>query len=428
MDNDLSKKANRHRGQRCDYKEGAGKPKRWRAIRQKGHEMLPRIVGCWFSRSDDPTVCELYCTSMLTLLKPWSNMEDLKLENQGEFDHSWQVFLAGIDKFGKTVVENIQYYHECNDGAKLRWALDVDSKAQTPIEHELGLEEQATNQNNDLSNEVLIFKYTEEDVEDTRVNQSTAKEQLYSESTLDIRYWTGFFLAEPLSTNYKCNARKATIEEQDHIRHLEKQLNETVRSRVDPNINETAPELYNNGVLGRDNAISAHSLCLEPTIEPATGSMLDTANMERPQYMILNSDQRRAHDIVERQLQEHLGRESFSWFWSKEPNLLVGNLQRKHPHHCACLYLARRALENQCLLAQSRKHLNTTSQHTYWPNVRPQELQQATLGHKHYIPGPGCLYRCQKVGIGLRKVEKQLNSSVLKTSRGRSSSSLTKYP
>jgi hypothetical protein len=45
---------------------------------------------------------------------------------------------------------------------------------------------------------------------------------------------------------------------------------------------------------------------------------LDTTNIERSQYMILNSDQRRAHDIVERQLQEHLGRESLLWLWSKE--------------------------------------------------------------------------------------------------------------
>jgi hypothetical protein len=68
---------------------------------------------------------------------------------------------------------NIQYYHECNDGAtKLCQALDADSKNQTLIEPELGLEEQARNNNNDLSNKVLIFEYTEEDVEDARVNQS----------------------------------------------------------------------------------------------------------------------------------------------------------------------------------------------------------------------------------------------------------------
>jgi hypothetical protein len=69
---------------------------------------------------------------------------------------------------------NIQYYHKCNDGAtNLCQVLDADSKNQTLIEPELGLEEQARNDNSDLSNEVLIFEYTEEDVEDARVNRST---------------------------------------------------------------------------------------------------------------------------------------------------------------------------------------------------------------------------------------------------------------
>jgi hypothetical protein len=50
------------------------------------------------------------------------------------------------------------------------------------------------------------------------------KKLMYSEGALDIGYKTGFFLAEPLSTSYKPNARKATIKELDHIPHLEKQL------------------------------------------------------------------------------------------------------------------------------------------------------------------------------------------------------------
>jgi hypothetical protein len=101
---------------------------------------------------------ESVCSSQQTLS---SLRQRVGEEGQEDFDHSWLVFLAGIDKFGKTVMVNIQYYHECNDGAtKLCQpeVLDADSKNQMLIEPELGLEEQARNDNNDLSNEVLIFE------------------------------------------------------------------------------------------------------------------------------------------------------------------------------------------------------------------------------------------------------------------------------
>jgi transcription termination factor NusB len=79
------------------------------------------------------------------------------------------VFVAGINKFRKTVSKNIQYYHECNDGTKLHRALDAESQTQRLFQNELRTDEQA-DENNDLLNEVITLDYTEEDVKDARVN------------------------------------------------------------------------------------------------------------------------------------------------------------------------------------------------------------------------------------------------------------------
>ena len=49
-----------------------------RVIRPVVHKMLLSIPGKWFPRNNDPERYDLYCASMLALLRPWRTINDIE--------------------------------------------------------------------------------------------------------------------------------------------------------------------------------------------------------------------------------------------------------------------------------------------------------------------------------------------------------------
>ncbi|KAG1859736.1 hypothetical protein F4604DRAFT_1930452 [Suillus subluteus] len=78
---------------------------------------MPHIPGPWFPQSNDHDSHPLYCASMLALLKLWRDMTTLKKMDK-TFEITFQTFLSGTPKEVHTIVDNIQYFHECSDQAK----------------------------------------------------------------------------------------------------------------------------------------------------------------------------------------------------------------------------------------------------------------------------------------------------------------------
>ena len=76
-------------------------------------------MGGWFPRNDRPGDRELYCASMLALLKPWMSLSELKTSTEN-FEEAFEVFVSTVPKKVQDIIENIQYYYECYDGAKKR--------------------------------------------------------------------------------------------------------------------------------------------------------------------------------------------------------------------------------------------------------------------------------------------------------------------
>lgn len=304
-DNNSGRNRGRPRSQRHGYRDGAQKPNRCRIVRTQGHEMLPRFVGHWFARGDDPTTRELYCASMLALLKPWRTMHELK-QGHPNFDRSWQIYYATINQFGRTVVENIQYYHECSESARRRRVLGPQVPNENfPIESAMEIDDE---ENNDITQEGLIFDYTEEDVEDARTNRTTARDRMYGEAAMDIGFQAGFFFSERLQTSYKQNARRADTNIMDEILCLEKQLKETVRTFS--NVDETE-HLGDNSLTSLEGlALASHTLTIPMVVETTEVVLATREGMERPLYELLNAVQRRAHDIIEKHLKSHLKRMS----------------------------------------------------------------------------------------------------------------------
>ena len=60
---------------------------------------------------------ELYYASILVLLKPWTDLPELKTDME-TFEQVFDSFVSSAPKAMLDIIENIQYYYECYDGAK----------------------------------------------------------------------------------------------------------------------------------------------------------------------------------------------------------------------------------------------------------------------------------------------------------------------
>jgi hypothetical protein len=99
------------------YEPELNKPGCCRVICTEGHETLPQFTGKWMPRNDQPWCKELYCSSILALLKPWISLSDLKKTNKTFWD-SFQFFLDVTPKKTKDNIDNIQYFYKCYNNAK----------------------------------------------------------------------------------------------------------------------------------------------------------------------------------------------------------------------------------------------------------------------------------------------------------------------
>jgi hypothetical protein len=64
---------------------------------------------------------------MLALLWQWQTLADLKDEHTS-FSHTFKALKRTASSRIKTVIENIQYFHECSDGAKERRERETENE------------------------------------------------------------------------------------------------------------------------------------------------------------------------------------------------------------------------------------------------------------------------------------------------------------
>jgi hypothetical protein len=107
-------KRGRPKNQRYYYREGSGREKEYRVQRSAGHETMPDPIGKWFPRmnEDDP----LYTASILTLLKPWRTLQDIK-GCTASFTEAFKIFIDTIDEKTYNIIENADYFHQSSDAA-----------------------------------------------------------------------------------------------------------------------------------------------------------------------------------------------------------------------------------------------------------------------------------------------------------------------
>ena len=115
--------------------------------RCENHNFLPNIVGSWFPQRDgDDDTKSYYYASMLTLLKPWRNLLDLKNE-----DESWQwafnLYMQDASQRDKDVIAGCQYYYDSREVAQEKLS-DVDEDIAVDYEVNLGHDDDSVDGNN----------------------------------------------------------------------------------------------------------------------------------------------------------------------------------------------------------------------------------------------------------------------------------------
>lgn len=280
------------------YRQGFTKSGRCRVFRTTGHETLPQFMGGWFPRNDRPAERELYCASMLVLLKPWKDLSELKTDDE-TFEQVFASFIDTAPKMTLDIIENIQYYYECYDGAKRRREMEL-----TGSEMDGRLEFENDARREDLTSDSFVppseaMDVTEEDIEaayDTRVGM---RERLNAEVALNTAFDLGVFSDSTSQTAFLPPANKAGTEDLKTFHAWEEQLKAVCRREAEGG----GPALFPNLDSAAPSSVTDEQPGIVPRWQP--GSVQNISD-HRPKRDLLKGDQRRAHDIIERQLLKRL--------------------------------------------------------------------------------------------------------------------------
>ena len=281
------------------YRQGFTRTGRCRVYRTSGHETLPHFMGSWFPRNDRPCESELYCASMLALLKPWTDLSQIKRDTES-FEEVFEQFLSSASQKTLDIIENIQYYYECYDGAKRR--LDAQPLGSDADRNLVYGDE---NVGEELKDDLGCYSaepenVTDEDIELAYTARGTMRERLYAEVALNIARDNGVLPEGTADTTFLPMAEKALPSDLKKIQGWEEQLKTVCRREAD----EGGPALFVN----IDGAGPAPQVILNRQANEAQASVDHSsgATNSRPKRDLLKGDQRRAHDIIEKQLLRRL--------------------------------------------------------------------------------------------------------------------------
>ncbi|RDB17999.1 ATP-dependent DNA helicase RRM3 [Hypsizygus marmoreus] len=294
--------------ERVPYQLEAEKGTRCRIIRGAGHETLPNFIGQWFPRSDEPSLREFYCASMLFLLKPWNSLGDLK-SGHPSFEAAFNQFMGQAPTRIHRIVDNIQFYYESSDSAKRRaeeehqrtgGAVDVD-------EH-LDIEPFSEATEDNMPSEI-----TEQDIECARQQAESAREVHFGQVAVNTAIDVGIFHEDQPQTVYKQIAATAHRDDERQYQDWAKMLKAVTRNGPILEHDETLPTPTTTEANHQPMTIPAYvpiadtSAAVLPVQEPTTDI---SRRITRDRLAILNVDQRRAYQIVENQILARLRGES----------------------------------------------------------------------------------------------------------------------
>lgn len=303
---------------RTEYLSAADKGDRCRITRTIGHETLPRIAGSWFPRNDRENEKDMHRACMLAILKPWRDLTDLKNDNQ-TFESQYNVMLSSLSRKHSNFIQNAQYYYECIDDAREERANSDLEIYPTPYDPTATI--MPTKRKSDKGWLTVADEEISQDlIQFARQHRKDQKEILFGDAAVDEGFKCGFFNEDQ---NHEVNdepAPVAGIEDLHSISRWERELQAVTKRMVAETgtlqIEQTSEiEESITNLLRRPNsfATSYHT------------TPLDDANVTnpRPKLAMLNKGQRRAHDIIEERLKQHMeGKRPFYTLTNLKPQIL----------------------------------------------------------------------------------------------------------
>jgi hypothetical protein len=290
---DLEKRGvGRPRSVRFPYRSSSGRTTRCRIVRQCGHETLPHIVGQWFPKNNDPDCQELYCASMLLLLKPWNSIAELRGEETC-FANAFDRFIFLANGRARRIIENIQYYHECSEkAAKSRQQHDEDGGGI------LDMDIQACTEMGSNYEGVNLRPLEESDVDAARHSSWAANEIRYGDAAMEVAKSVGVFNDTPIHLASSKPSRVATVDDVEQFAEWEGIIKRFSRD---------------HGCDGKNNdvgTVQCPNVTLQSNVEAVVERQIQKTFAEydptRPGLQCLKQDQRFAHGIVAAHLLENL--------------------------------------------------------------------------------------------------------------------------
>jgi len=258
------------------------------------------------------------------LLKPWRQIRDLKVD-ETSFESALSVFLQNADEWDKRIVDNIQYYHDCWDAAQARRDAYRRGK-RVPIfdyEQQTTLNAVDDERDDDMGQDSgeesdeqpfwIPTTVTEELIEKERRKLQTERDQEFAEKAMAIAKSCKLFTEEtecdePQTRRLILIATQACEEDLAVISRWERTLHAMTRKQAleqgvvdlsalrDRKSNGTSvmPAMQ---VIDADGNTERSQVRMTGRLEETTE---EASTVHRKKLAMLNMEQRRAHDIIEK--------------------------------------------------------------------------------------------------------------------------------
>ena len=281
---------------RVPYRGNGTRPGRCRVLRSTGHETMPYFPGAWFPKRNDNDENGLFHASMLALLKPWRSVRDLKRDNQN-FRDAFNTFQLHASPASLSIIENVQFYHECADSAKDHYNATHDdsdpnvSNANGNDDDEEIIPEFVEDEHSDIVQSFI----SDEDVEKAIDCPFSARELLNADVAIAIGQESGAFVVEEFELACNHPAYPATVEDLERFDAWELSV-----SKIDDEKKEPDPSIQVDSPTRRSLPTPASSSNTDPTVIPVRSERNDEDTST------LNEKQLMAHDIITTHLRSHL--------------------------------------------------------------------------------------------------------------------------
>ncbi len=83
-------------------------------IRSPNHNTIPNFTGRFLPQNDNQDIHDLYCTSILTLVRPWHKLAHLKPGRRSQ-DEEFEQFIPTCPKRLQDIIGNLQHYYRCGN-------------------------------------------------------------------------------------------------------------------------------------------------------------------------------------------------------------------------------------------------------------------------------------------------------------------------